>query len=187
MRDEAAAAQSPLAERLFDIDGVCRRLLRLGLHLRHQGGRRVAAAQAGDPRRHHGALHVRRAARASPTAPPRTTARDEFFEAKDTETVATIKELIETRVRPAVANDGGDITFRGFKDGVVYLRHEGRLLRLPVVDRDAAPRHPEPAAALRARRGRGPADLALQRLAVGLLRRSGPQLRASVRFMASTQ
>ena len=33
------------------------------------------------------------------------------------ETVATIKELIEARVRPAVANDGGDITFRGFKDG----------------------------------------------------------------------
>ena len=76
----------------------------------------------------------------------------------DAETVATIKELIETRVRPAVANDGGDITFRGFKDGIVYLAHEGRLLGLPVVHRDAAPRHPESAQALRARRGRGPAD-----------------------------
>ena len=39
---------------------------------------------------------------------------DEFFDPADTETVNTIKELIETRVRPAVANDGGDITFRGF-------------------------------------------------------------------------
>ena len=51
-------------------------------------------------------------------------AADEFFDGKDAETVATIKELIETRVRPAVANDGGDITFRGFKDGVVYLATE---------------------------------------------------------------
>jgi len=56
---------------------------------------------------------------------------DEFFESKDTETVATIKELIETRVRPAVANDGGDITFRGFKDGVVYLDMKGACSGCP--------------------------------------------------------
>ena len=56
---------------------------------------------------------------------------DEFFEAKDTETVATIKELIEARVRPAVANDGGDITFRGFKDGVVYLDMKGACSGCP--------------------------------------------------------
>ena len=56
---------------------------------------------------------------------------EEFFEAKDTETVATIKELIETRVRPAVANDGGDITFRGFKDGVVYLDMKGACSGCP--------------------------------------------------------
>src|SRR3954462_1916837 len=37
---------------------------------------------------------------------------DEFFDDEDAETVDTIKDLIETRVRPAVANDGGDITFR---------------------------------------------------------------------------
>ena len=37
---------------------------------------------------------------------------DEFFDAKDADTVATIKDLIETRVRPAVASDGGDITFK---------------------------------------------------------------------------
>eukprot|EP01037_Dinobryon_pediforme_P031116 gene31116-35476_t len=45
-------------------------------------------------------------------------AEDEFFEASDSETVTAIKELLETRVRPAVAGDGGDITFKGFKDGV---------------------------------------------------------------------
>src|SRR5205807_3366988 len=56
---------------------------------------------------------------------------EEFFEAKDTETVATIKELIETRVRPAVANDGGDITFRGFKDGIVYLDMKGACSGCP--------------------------------------------------------
>jgi Fe-S cluster biogenesis protein NfuA len=56
---------------------------------------------------------------------------DEFFDAKDAETVATIKDLIETRVRPAVANDGGDITFRGFKDGVVYLNMQGSCSGCP--------------------------------------------------------
>jgi Fe-S cluster biogenesis protein NfuA len=49
----------------------------------------------------------------------------EFFDPADAETVATIKELIETRVRPAVAGDGGDIIFRGFRDGVVYLGMKG--------------------------------------------------------------
>src|ERR1700691_2837996 len=40
-------------------------------------------------------------------------AGEEFFQAEDSETVETIKELIETRVRPAVAGDGGDIIFKG--------------------------------------------------------------------------
>ena len=56
---------------------------------------------------------------------------DEFFDEADAETVATIKDLIETRVRPAVANDGGDITFRGFKDGVVYLNMKGSCAGCP--------------------------------------------------------
>src|SRR5262249_42059496 len=55
----------------------------------------------------------------------------EFFEAKDAETVTIIKDLIETRVRPAVANDGGDITFRGFKDGIVYLDMKGACSGCP--------------------------------------------------------
>jgi Fe-S cluster biogenesis protein NfuA len=56
---------------------------------------------------------------------------DEFFDEKDAETVDTIKDLIETRVRPAVANDGGDITFRGFKDGIVYLAMKGSCAGCP--------------------------------------------------------
>jgi len=57
--------------------------------------------------------------------------QDEFFNDEDAETVATIKDLIETRVRPAVANDGGDITFRGFKDGIVYLNMKGSCAGCP--------------------------------------------------------
>jgi Fe-S cluster biogenesis protein NfuA len=56
---------------------------------------------------------------------------DEFFETGDVKTVDTIKELLETRVRPAVAQDGGDITFRGFKDGVVYLNMQGSCAGCP--------------------------------------------------------
>ncbi|WFU40999.1 NifU family protein [Bradyrhizobium sp. CB82] len=57
--------------------------------------------------------------------------QDEFFDEADAETVDMIKDLIETRVRPAVANDGGDITFRGFKDGVVYLNMKGACSGCP--------------------------------------------------------
>ena len=56
---------------------------------------------------------------------------DEFFNEADAETVEIIKDLIETRVRPAVANDGGDITFRGFKDGIVYLNMKGSCAGCP--------------------------------------------------------
>ncbi|TLG74009.1 NifU family protein [Methylocystis sp. B8] len=55
----------------------------------------------------------------------------EFYDSGDAETVATIKELLETRVRPAVAGDGGDIVFRGFKDGVVYLTMKGACSGCP--------------------------------------------------------
>lgn len=49
----------------------------------------------------------------------------------DEDVVDHIKELIETRVRPAVANDGGDITYRGFRDGVVYLKMQGACSGCP--------------------------------------------------------
>ncbi|HLJ72245.1 MAG TPA: NifU family protein [Roseiarcus sp.] len=58
-------------------------------------------------------------------------ASSEFFDEKDAETVETIKELIETRVRPAVAGDGGDITFKGYRDGVVYLNMKGACSGCP--------------------------------------------------------
>jgi Fe-S cluster biogenesis protein NfuA len=52
-------------------------------------------------------------------------------EAEDGEIVAQIKELLETRVRPAVAQDGGDIVFRGFEDGIVYLHMQGACSGCP--------------------------------------------------------
>jgi Fe-S cluster biogenesis protein NfuA len=58
-------------------------------------------------------------------------ADDRNYDEADSETVAVIKELIETRVRPAVANDGGDITFHGFRDGVVYLHMRGACSGCP--------------------------------------------------------
>jgi Fe-S cluster biogenesis protein NfuA len=64
-------------------------------------------------------------------AKPSEAETEEFFDAKDAETVATIKDLIETRVRPAVAGDGGDITFRGYKEGIVYLNMKGACSGCP--------------------------------------------------------
>ena len=50
---------------------------------------------------------------------------------EDDEIVAQIKELLETRVRPAVAQDGGDIIFEDFEDGVVYLHMQGSCSGCP--------------------------------------------------------
>ena len=58
-------------------------------------------------------------------------ATDEEFDASDADVVATIKELIETRVRPAVAGDGGDIIFRGYRAGIVYLKMQGACSGCP--------------------------------------------------------
>ena len=50
---------------------------------------------------------------------------------EDDEIVAQIKELLDTRVRPAVAQDGGDIVFHSFEDGVVYLHMQGSCSGCP--------------------------------------------------------
>ena len=49
----------------------------------------------------------------------------------DADIVDQIKELIETRVRPAVAQDGGDIVYRGYKDGTLYLAMQGACAGCP--------------------------------------------------------
>ncbi|RJF91476.1 NifU family protein [Sphingomonas cavernae] len=59
-------------------------------------------------------------------------AEEEFTDdPADADIVAQIRELIDTRVRPAVANDGGDIVYRGFDKGTVYLRMHGACAGCP--------------------------------------------------------
>jgi len=59
-------------------------------------------------------------------------AEDSFTDdPEDADIVAQIRELIDTRVRPAVANDGGDIVYRGFDKGKVYLQMQGACSGCP--------------------------------------------------------
>ncbi len=129
LRDRNDAAQSPLAERLFDVAGVS------GVFF---GSDFIAVTKdAGEWQQLKpmilGAImeHFMSGAPLLNSASSEQSEADEFFDAADAETVATIKELIETRVRPAVANDGGDITFRGFKDGIVFLNMKGACAGCP--------------------------------------------------------
>lgn len=50
---------------------------------------------------------------------------------EDADIIDQIKDLIETRIRPAVANDGGDVAYRGFRDGVVFLQMQGACSGCP--------------------------------------------------------
>jgi Fe-S cluster biogenesis protein NfuA len=60
-----------------------------------------------------------------------TAATEEETDGADAEIVAQIKELLDSHVRPAVAQDGGDITFRRYADGVVYLNMQGSCSGCP--------------------------------------------------------
>jgi Fe-S cluster biogenesis protein NfuA len=128
LRDPAEAAKSPLAERLFEIKGVN------GVFF---GSDFIAVSKSeGEWPQLKPAILGAIMEHFMSGAPLLNNGEadggdDEFFEAADTETVATIKDLIETRVRPAVANDGGDITFKGFKDGIVYLHMKGACSGCP--------------------------------------------------------
>ena len=130
MRDRTEAAQSPLAERLFDIPGVGGVFLGSDFITVTKSGSdwpQLKPAILGVIMEHFMSGTPIMAAGASGDADE----AGEFFEQADADTVATIKELIETRVRPAVANDGGDITFRGYKEGVVYLAMKGSCSGCP--------------------------------------------------------
>nr|CAG4648087.1 EOG090X0A0R [Moina brachiata] len=50
---------------------------------------------------------------------------------EEDETVSLIKELLDSRIRPTVQEDGGDIVFKGFKDGIVYLKMQGSCTSCP--------------------------------------------------------
>ena len=124
-----AAGKSPLAERIFKVQGVTgvffgndfvtvtkgdetewdhMKPAILGAIMEHyQSGAPVMTGEAEGPSGH--AEH----------------------DGEDAEIVGQIKELLDTRVRPAVAQDGGDITFHGFERGVVYLHMQGACAGCP--------------------------------------------------------
>jgi Fe-S cluster biogenesis protein NfuA len=129
---EGGRAASPLAGRLFDIKGVTGVFFGydfitvtsdgsadwqhlkpaiLGTIMEHfMSGQPVMVSQAGEAEAADGG---------------------EFFDESDREIVVTIKELLDTRVRPAVAQDGGDITFRGYQKGTVFLHMKGACSGCP--------------------------------------------------------
>jgi Fe-S cluster biogenesis protein NfuA len=126
--DAADAAKSPLAERLFaiaDVGGVFFGSDFITVTKRSGEWQHIKPAILGAIMEHFmsGAPLLNEAASVD--------VAEEFFDPEDSETVATIKELLDTRVRPAVANDGGDITFRGFRDGVVFLHMKGSCSGCP--------------------------------------------------------
>jgi Fe-S cluster biogenesis protein NfuA len=129
IQSKEAAAQSPLATRLFDVanvGGVFFGSDFISVTKTDGDWQQMKPAILGAIMEHY----MSGAPLVTGDAQPAVNA-DEFFDAKDADTVATIKDLIETRVRPAVAGDGGDITFRGYKEGVVYLNMKGACSGCP--------------------------------------------------------
>ncbi|HEX6977841.1 MAG TPA: NifU family protein [Alphaproteobacteria bacterium] len=120
-----SATRSPLAERLFGIEGVA------GVFL---GSDFITVTKTADKE-----WHVLKPSILGVIMEHFTSGRPVISEGvaaeaatdEDDEIVAQIKELLDTRVRPAVAQDGGDIIFRGFEDGVVYLHMQGSCSGCP--------------------------------------------------------
>ncbi|MEO1205184.1 MAG: NifU family protein [Pseudomonadota bacterium] len=127
-RHPTEAETSPLAARLFEITGVS------GVFL----GSDFISVTKGEADWQHlkpmilGAImqHYMSGAPVMGAAGPEVDDEGAFDE-EDAEVVKTIKELLETRVRPAVAQDGGDITFSKFQDGIVYLHMRGACAGCP--------------------------------------------------------
>ncbi len=126
-----AAGRSPLATRLFQVEGVVRVFLGsdfvtitkndakdwsvlkptlLGIIMEHFTTNQPVLLEGGEADASGG--HAEHAE-------------------EDDEIVAQIKELLDTRVRPAVAQDGGDIVFHAFEDGIVYLHMQGSCSGCP--------------------------------------------------------
>ena len=128
-RDADAAERSPLARRLFQIEGVT------GVFF---GGDFVSVSKSDDAdwqmlkpvilgviMEHFVAGHPLLLDDAAHAA------GEEEDDAADSEIVAQIRELLDTRVRPAVAQDGGDIVYRGFQNGIVMLQLQGSCQGCP--------------------------------------------------------
>jgi Fe-S cluster biogenesis protein NfuA len=127
--DAASAARSPLAERLFAVEGV------VGVFF----GTDFVSVTKEDAREWYllkpailGVIMEHFTA-GRPVLLDDAAGGDEGHsdDGEDSEVISQIKELLDTRVRPAVAQDGGDIVFRGFDKGVVYLHMQGACSGCP--------------------------------------------------------
>jgi Fe-S cluster biogenesis protein NfuA len=120
-----AAARSPLATRLFEVEGVT------GVFLGHDFIT-ITKAEGGDwyalkPQ----ILGVIMEFLSSGQSAVIEEAGSPIEATDDDEIVVQIKELLETRVRPAVAQDGGDIVYHGYEDGVVSVHLQGSCAGCP--------------------------------------------------------
>ena len=128
-KTEAEAQRSPLTAALFEIDGVSSVFL---------GGDFIAVSKS--DREDWASLRPRVlgvimdhfvAGRPVIQQDLEQDELDEDVDPSDQEVVDQIKELLDTRVRPAVASDGGDIVFRGYRDGIVRLHMQGACSGCP--------------------------------------------------------
>ncbi len=125
-RDEAGV-RSPLAENLFGVEGVAavffgRDFITI-TKLADEDWYVMKPAILGVIMEHFTA--------GKPVMNDTAPALESGSEDDDDEIVTQIKELLDTRVRPAVAMDGGDIVFHGFEDGVVFLAMRGACAGCP--------------------------------------------------------
>jgi Fe-S cluster biogenesis protein NfuA len=122
-----AADRSPLATALFALPGVARVFL---------GGDFITVTKAeatdwqGLKPQVLGAI-MEHFVTGRPVIEGEDAAAEEDVLPEDAEIVLQIKDLLDTRVRPAVAGDGGDIVFRGYRDGVVKLHMQGACSGCP--------------------------------------------------------
>ncbi len=122
-----AAERSSLASALFAEEGVARVFL---------GGDFIAVTKSDDVawselKPQVLSVIVDQFVSGRPIVDTQADAADEDVSPEDREIVDQIKELLDTRVRPAVAGDGGDIVFRGYRDGVVRLHMQGACAGCP--------------------------------------------------------
>ena len=123
-----AAAASPLAQRIFAVSGVAAVFF---------GADFVTVTKAEDADWDHikpsilGAVMEHYQSGKPVMEGEQTASGHAEHTGEDGEIVNQIKELLDTRVRPAVAQDGGDITFHGFDRGIVYLHMQGACADCP--------------------------------------------------------
>lgn len=125
--DADAALISPLAEALFGLEGVTRVFL---------GGDFVTITKANETdwqalKPQVLGLLMEYLMAGKPILRGGIELDEEDVDPADQEIVTQIKELLDTRVRPAVAGDGGDIIFKGYRDGVVSLKMQGACAGCP--------------------------------------------------------